>query len=70
MRPLLTRYPTAVAKWLQAVQVASGPVDEVAIVGDADDDATRSLVRAITNTSKMRACLKGKTAPERRLAYR
>ena len=43
--PLAARYPTAFAKWLQAIDLALAPVAEVAIVGDPDDEATRALLR-------------------------
>ena len=62
---LLTRYPTAFAKWLQAVQVASGPIDEVAIVGDADDDATRSLARTALHGLALRRVVAAAADPDR-----
>jgi hypothetical protein len=45
--PFTTRYPTAFANWLTAIDFAVAPVAEVAIVGDPDDDATRQLLAAI-----------------------
>jgi uncharacterized protein len=39
------QYPTAFSQWLQAIQLASQPIDEVAIVGDPDADDTRALLR-------------------------
>ena len=42
--PFAARYPTAFAKWLQAIDFALAPVAEVAIVGDLEDDATRALL--------------------------
>ena len=39
-----TRYPTAFAMWLQAIDLALAPVAEIAIVGDPSDDATRALL--------------------------
>jgi len=39
-----SRYPTAFAMWLQAIDLALAPVAEVAIVGDPGDEATRALL--------------------------
>jgi uncharacterized protein YyaL (SSP411 family) len=39
-----TRYPTAFAMWLQAIDLALAPVAEVAIVGDPLHDETRALL--------------------------
>jgi hypothetical protein len=41
--PIAARYPTAFAKWLQAIDFALAPVAEVAIVGDPAAPATREL---------------------------
>jgi uncharacterized protein len=43
--PLAVRYPTAFARWLQAIDFALADVAEVAIVGDAEDARTRELLR-------------------------
>jgi uncharacterized protein YyaL (SSP411 family) len=42
--PYTSRYPTAFALWLQAIDLALAPVAEVAIVGDPSDEATRRLL--------------------------
>ena len=42
--PYLARYPTAFANWLSAAHLAVEGIDELAIVGDPIDDATRRLV--------------------------
>ena len=42
--PVVGRYPTAFAQWLQALDFAIGPVKEVAIVGDVGAAETRALV--------------------------
>jgi hypothetical protein len=42
--PLAARYPTAFAKWLQAIDLALAPVAEVAIVGDPAAERTRALL--------------------------
>jgi uncharacterized protein YyaL (SSP411 family) len=44
--PYTARYPTAFAKWLQAIDFALAPVAEVAITGDPEDEATRALLQA------------------------
>jgi hypothetical protein len=41
--PIAASYPTAFAKWLQAIDFALAPVAEVAIVGDPAAPATREL---------------------------
>ena len=67
MSPLLARHPTAFAMWLQAQQLASGSVAEVAIVGDPAGPSTRALVtnsirRPGLPTRRRRI---GRTQPER-----
>jgi len=42
--PLAAQHPTGFAQWLLAFQLASSPIDEVAIVGDPADDDTRALL--------------------------
>ena len=42
--PYTARYPTAFAKWLQAIDFALAPVAEVAITGDPGDEGTRALL--------------------------
>ena len=42
--PYTSRYPTAFAMWLQAIDLALAPVAEVAIVGDRDE-ATQALLQ-------------------------
>ncbi|HUQ43643.1 MAG TPA: thioredoxin domain-containing protein [Candidatus Limnocylindria bacterium] len=46
--PYTVRYPTAFAMWLQAIDLALTPVAEVAIVGEAEDQATRALLEVAT----------------------
>ncbi len=38
------RYPTAFAQWLIAADLATGPIDEVAIVGSMEDERTKALL--------------------------
>ena len=45
---LAARYPTGFAAWLQAVDLASAPIAEVAIIGGGDDPGARTLVRVAT----------------------
>ena len=42
--PFVTRYATGFARWLSAMDLSVGGVDEVAIVGPADDAATLALL--------------------------
>ena len=42
--PFLARHPTAFAKWLAAVELALGPIAEIAIVGDPRSSDTRDLL--------------------------
>jgi hypothetical protein len=44
--PYLARYPTGFANWLTATHLAVEGIDELAIVGDPADEATRALVAA------------------------
>jgi uncharacterized protein YyaL (SSP411 family) len=44
-----TRYPTAFAMWLQAIDLALAPVAEVAIVGDPLHEATRALLQVASS---------------------
>jgi uncharacterized protein YyaL (SSP411 family) len=47
----LATYPTAFAQWLIALDWQVGPVDELAIVGDPADPATRRLVAVATGAA-------------------
>jgi uncharacterized protein YyaL (SSP411 family) len=42
--PFATRYPTAFAHWLTAMDLALAPIAEVAIVGAPEDPATAALL--------------------------
>ena len=42
--PYLARYPTGFAQWLVAMTFAAADVDEVAVVGDPQETATRELL--------------------------
>jgi len=41
---IATEHPTGFANWLTAYQLASGPIDEIAIVGDPEADDTKALL--------------------------
>lgn len=45
--PYLSRYPTAFARWLCALDYALHPLQEVAVLGDPDDPATQALVDVV-----------------------
>jgi uncharacterized protein YyaL (SSP411 family) len=45
--PYAARYPTAFAEWLVALELAHAGIDEVAIVGDPGDAATRDLLGVV-----------------------
>ncbi|MDP8905811.1 MAG: thioredoxin domain-containing protein, partial [Chloroflexota bacterium] len=45
--PVVHRYPSAFAQWLVAIQLALGPLHEVAIVGRPDDPASRALLEVV-----------------------
>jgi uncharacterized protein YyaL (SSP411 family) len=42
--PYLARYPTGFANWLSAAHLAVEGIDELAIVGPPDDEATSALI--------------------------
>lgn len=43
------QYPTAFAKWLQAIDFAIGSVREIAIIGNLEDQATQAMVTTTWN---------------------
>jgi uncharacterized protein len=45
--PLATRYPTAFAHWLSAMQLALGRIDEIAIAGEPGDEGTQALLAVV-----------------------
>ncbi len=46
--PLAERYPTGFAAWLAAIDLASAPLAEVAIVGEREDPAAKVLLEVAT----------------------
>ena len=50
--PYLARYPTGFANWLSAAHLAVEGIDELAIVGDPADPATRALLDAGVATAR------------------
>jgi uncharacterized protein YyaL (SSP411 family) len=51
---IILRHPTAFAQWLCAADFAIGPVQEVAVVGDMNDQKTRSILDTIWKTYRPR----------------
>jgi uncharacterized protein YyaL (SSP411 family) len=47
--PSAVRYPTAFAFWLQAIDLAAGPVEQIAIAGSPTDPLTQEMLK-ITRT--------------------
>jgi len=43
----MVSYPTAFAQWLCAADFARGPVNEVAVIGDASHTQTQALVQTL-----------------------
>ena len=43
---IAAQHPTGFAQWLMAYQLASSPIDEIAIVGDPAADDTQALLAA------------------------
>jgi uncharacterized protein YyaL (SSP411 family) len=65
MGALLARHPTAFAMWLQAQQLASGSVAEVAIVGDPTGASTRALVATALEDLGFRRVVAASAEPSR-----
>ncbi len=63
--PLAARHPIAFAAWLQAIDLASAAIDEVAIVGDQADPAARALVRVATRGLQPHRVVAVTSTPER-----
>jgi hypothetical protein len=59
----MVRYPTAFAQWLQAADFALGPVQEVAIIGEAVDAQTQALAGVLWNAFRPRLVVAVSTAP-------
>ena len=47
IQELMTRYPTAFAQWLCAADFALGPVQEIAVLGEAGDPQTAALLHTL-----------------------
>ncbi len=54
MQSMAARYPTAFGKWLQALDLAVGPLLEIAILGNFKSDETRKLVATLWSTYRPR----------------
>ncbi|MGD8403643.1 MAG: thioredoxin domain-containing protein [Anaerolineales bacterium] len=51
---IILRHPMAFAQWLCAADFAIGPVQEVAVIGDRDDQKTKELLDTIWKTYHVR----------------
>jgi len=58
------RYPTAFAQWLIAADLASGPIDEVAIVGSLDDETTQALLAVTEEGFRPRQVVAASATPD------
>ena len=47
MQDSMDQYPTAYAFWLSALSFAIGPVDEIAILGDPNDEQMKALLQEV-----------------------
>jgi len=47
IQPHAARYPTAFSMWLCALDLAVGPIQEIAILGDPDHDTAQAMVKAV-----------------------
>jgi uncharacterized protein YyaL (SSP411 family) len=50
MERIASEHPTGFAGWLLAWQLASAPIDEVAIVGEPDADDAKALLAEVRST--------------------
>jgi uncharacterized protein YyaL (SSP411 family) len=61
---IAAQHPTGFAQWLLAYQLASTPIDEVAIVGDPDDPDTRALIETATRSYRPNQVLAVSATPD------
>jgi len=52
---LMARYPTAFGQWLQALDLAVGPVQQIAVVGETTDARTQALLEEVWRVYRPRA---------------
>lgn len=52
---LMVRYPTSFGHWLQALDLAVGPVQQIAVVGESSDVHTQTLLEEVWRTYRPRA---------------
>ncbi len=52
---LMVRYPTSFGHWLQALDLAVGPVQQIAVVGESSDVRTQTLLEEVWRTYRPRA---------------
>ncbi len=60
---LITRYPSAFARWLGAIDFSLGPVYELAVVGNLDDPATQRLLDPLWHAYYPRLLLAASSYP-------
>ena len=60
---LITRYPSAFARWLCAIDFSLGPVFEVAVLGNLDDPATQRLLDPLWQAYNPRLVLAASSYP-------
>jgi uncharacterized protein YyaL (SSP411 family) len=64
MAALASEHPTGFAQWLLAFQLASAPIDEVAVVGDLDASDTRALLAEVHRVYRPGLVLAAAADPE------
>ena len=64
MAAIASEHPTGFAQWLLAYQLASAPIDEVAIVGDLDAADTRALLAEVPGVYRPGLVLAAAADPE------
>jgi uncharacterized protein YyaL (SSP411 family) len=62
--PFVAKYPTSFAQWLSAIDFAIGAPDEVAVVGDPADPATRALLEPVARGFRPNQVLAVSAAPD------
>jgi len=60
---VMRRYPSAFAQWLQAADFALGPVNEIAIVGNPDEQETQDLRKVVWQNFRPRQVVAQSTHP-------
>jgi len=63
VQTVMRRYPSAFAQWLQAADFALGPVNEIAIVGNPDEQETQDLRKVVWQNFRPRQVVAQSTHP-------